>query len=522
MKKPIYLLAFAILMGIDALYAQYDPAVDALAGPSRELRDLKRSDSHRPIYHFLCPDGYGQPFDPNGAIFWNGKYHLGYIYQRERAGKWEHLWGHAVSTDLLHWRLCSDMLTVGDADIERGIFSGGAFLSREGVPHVIYHGEGSSCNIIASSTDKDLQTWVKSDRNPVLRTPLEGDPMCGKYVAWDPEAWYDAKKGCYYQISGGNPATLFRSENMSDWQFLGELIGPDQRRNFDFEDVSCPDFFRIGDKQMLVFISHYLGAQYYIGRFADERFEVERYGRMNWPGGTFFAPEQLVDDRGRNIIWGWIIERKPPHLKNYGWSGILSLPRVLTLSKSGELEINPPEELCRLRINPHHEDIVHLQPNEEKRLLAAGRSLELQMEFKASDQTPYGVRVFASPDNSEQTEIRYEPAAGELVIDFSRSSAHGPVCVPKYCIMHYPPAENREGTVSEQRIPLRLGKGENLRLNIFIDHSVIEVFANGRQCATQVVYPELPESNGVTLFSKGGAVDVKNIDIWEMSATNLY
>ena len=61
-----------------------------MANISQQLRNLKHSDPHRPIYHFLCPDGYGQPFDPNGGIYWNGKYHLGYIYQTDRNGKWEH------------------------------------------------------------------------------------------------------------------------------------------------------------------------------------------------------------------------------------------------------------------------------------------------------------------------------------------------------------------------------------------------------------------------------------------------
>jgi beta-fructofuranosidase len=48
---------------------------------TRSLRSLMRSDPYRPIYHFVAPEGHAKPFDPNGAIYWNGKYHLGYIYQ---------------------------------------------------------------------------------------------------------------------------------------------------------------------------------------------------------------------------------------------------------------------------------------------------------------------------------------------------------------------------------------------------------------------------------------------------------
>ena len=39
------------------------------------------------------------PFDPNGAIFWKGRYHLFYIFQDARG----HNWGHVSSTDLFHW-----------------------------------------------------------------------------------------------------------------------------------------------------------------------------------------------------------------------------------------------------------------------------------------------------------------------------------------------------------------------------------------------------------------------------------
>src|SRR5687767_7268600 len=66
---------------------------------ARSLRELIRSDPHRPRYHFVVPEGKGLPFDPNGALYWKGKYHLGFIYQKIKDGKDQHVWGHAVSTD---------------------------------------------------------------------------------------------------------------------------------------------------------------------------------------------------------------------------------------------------------------------------------------------------------------------------------------------------------------------------------------------------------------------------------------
>jgi beta-fructofuranosidase len=76
--------------------------------------------------------------------------------------------------------------------------------------------------------------------------------------------------------------------------------------------------------------------------------------------------------------------------------------------------------------------------------------------------------------------------------------------------------------ISEQRTPLKLKDGEPLKLDVFLDRSVIEVFANGRQAVTQVVYPELDSSTQVKVFSGNEAVIVKNIQSWLLAETNAY
>jgi len=521
MKKILLALTFS---AISSIVVAQEEQISDLINKTRQLRELMSSDPHRPIFHFVNPEGYAMPFDPNGAIYWNGKYHLGYIYQSQKRGKSEHVWGHAVSTDLFHWSLYPDMLNVKEGDIERGIFSGGAFLSKEGVPHIMYHGEGSSSNLVAWSKDPDLKVWTKFDGNPVLKTTATNnprDPEGGKYTAWDPEGWYDKISDNYYQISGGNIPALFKSKDMYKWDYLGDLIDKNKTMRDKSEDLSCPDMFKIGNKSMLLFISHNIGTQYYIGNFANDKYSVEKHGRMNWPGGTFFAPEQLVDDKGRNIIWGWVLERKPSHLKHYGWSGIMSLPRVLSLSKKGELEINPPEEVQALRIGGVRESNIRLSANAEHQLALKETSAEIQIELQGSQTQSYGVKVFCSPDGREETVIKYDPVKKELIIDFVKSAISGPVKMASYCILK-PTLPGFPQTVSEQRAPFELQKGETLKLNIFIDRSIIEVFANGRQCITQVVYPELPTSTGVKIFSENEPITIKNVQTWKIAETNAY
>lgn len=520
MKKLIFCLSFLLPSAL-LISQDNDEVIKEMVVQSRQLRELIQSDPHRPVYHFAAPEGHAMPFDPNGAIFWKGKYHLGYIYQYLRNGKSEHFWGHAVSTDLLHWSLYPDMLSVKEGDIEKGIFSGGAFLSREGIPHIMYHGQGSSTNLVAYSTDEKLRVWNKFEGNPVLRTPGENDLMYGKYRAWDPEGWYDKEADCYYQISGGPVAGFFKSKDMYDWEYLGNFIDQNKKERYDFEDLSCPDFFNIGDKKMLLFISHNLGTQYYIGTFENDKYTVEKHGRMNWPGGTFFAPEQLVDDRERNIIWGWILERKPEHLENFGWSGIMSIPRVLTLSDDGKLQIDPPEEIGLIRIEKLERENVKLLVGREEKLDVKGKALEIKIEINGGIKSPCGVKVFCSPDGREETTIKYEPETGELVVDFIKSSVSNPVEMSSTC-MGKPMLEEFGDRVSEQRAPFELKKGESLKLDIFIDHSVIEVFANSRQCITQVVYPELENSDNIKIFCGDENILVRHVNVWEMAETNLY
>jgi len=501
-----------IVMSLCAINLSFAQDWDNMWSQARELREHIMADPYRPIYHFTAPEGICDPFDPNGAIFWNGKYHLGYIYQKMRDGKREHVWGHAVSTDLFHWTIYPDFLNVKDGDLERGIFSGGSFISREGIPFVSYHGEGAGANMLAYSTDKDLRTWKKYEHNPIV-----------KNGAWDPEVWYDKKTDYYYHINGGHQAGLFKSKDMINWEHTGLLIDKEDRLNNDFEDFSCSDFFTIGDKDVLLFISHYLGTQYYIGKFENDKFIIDSHGRMNWPGGTFFAPEEMKDDKGRNIVFGWVLERRPHYAGFYGWSGIMSLPRVLTLDKNGQMQINPPEEISLIRLNQLKEDNFSLKANEEKTLSASGTSMEIQLEITDIKDAIAGVKVFADADNKEYTSIYYDPNAKELVIDFEKSSLEQPVKMPSYCVRHFEPKEEeRKPDVSSQHTPFELEKGESLKLNIFIDKCMIEVFANGRQCVTQVVYPKLRTSDKVKVFSTDDSIKIKNIQSYEIAPTTIY
>jgi sucrose-6-phosphate hydrolase SacC (GH32 family) len=73
--------------------------------------------------------------------------------------------------------------------------------------------------------------------------------------------------------------------------------------------------------------------------------------QLNWPGGRFFAPESLLDGKGRRIFWAWVTDPRAITTQQSTGSGVQSLPRVLSLGPDGTLRITPVEELQSLRRN---------------------------------------------------------------------------------------------------------------------------------------------------------------------------
>jgi len=470
------------------------------------------SDPHRPRYHFTAPEGICMPFDPNGAIFWRGKYHLMYIFQED--GK--HCWGHASSVDLVHWTYHPTALEPRPGDVDKGIFSGNAFVNKKGEATILYHGVQAG-NCIATCAEEDLVHWTKLPTNPIVPIPKQGDPGYGKYSSWDPHGWLQGDT--YYGIFGGATATLFRAKNLDHWEYVSPFIGPDPQWTDKDEDCSCPDFFPLGDKWMLLCISHKRGCRYYLGQWKDEKFVPEIHARMNWPGGTFFAPESLLDGKGRRIFWAWVLDRRPADvIRASGWSSEMSLPRVLSLAADGTLRIEPVEELKMLRLNPRKQENLALVADSETTVKdVRGDCLELAVEIQPQGAREIGVKVRCSPDGEEETVISYDSQAKVLKIGLSKSSLDKRIEYRTFCMTR---VENP--VVQAQEAPFELRPGEPLRLRIFLDRSMLEVFANGRQCVTQRIYPTREDSLGVSLFARGGSALVRSLDAWDMAASNPW
>ncbi len=194
----------------------------------------------------------------------------------------------------------------------------------------------------------------------------------------------------------------------------------------------------------------------------------------------------------------------------------MTLPRVLSLKEDGTLRIEPVEELKQLRMHPRKHEGIRVAEDSEVRLDdVQGDCLEIDMTIKPGNAKRFGIKVRCSPGGEEQTVIECNPSAKHLKIDMSKSSLD----TVRYYTFCMKGGNNPQ--VTSQVAPLRLKSGEKLHLRIFIDRSIIEVFANG-QCVTQRIYPIRNDSTGVVLFAEGGSIEIESLQAWQMAATNHW
>jgi len=236
---------------------------------------------------------------------------------------------------------------------------------------------------------------------------------------------------------------------------------------------------------------------------------------MNWPGGTCFAPESLVDNQGRRIMWAWVLDRRANN--DYGWSGTMTLPRVFSLGDDGTLQIKPPAELEQLRMHAvEHEGLRVTDGTEIVLEDVRGDCLELALTIDPGHAKQFGLKVRCSPDGREQTVIACDQSTGRLKIDVSQSSLDD-IKHYTFCMKGGPNPQ-----VTTQEAPLTLEPTEKLQLRVFLDRSILEVFANDRQCITQRIYPSREDSLGIRLFSQGGSIEVESLQAWQMASTNPW
>lgn len=503
------------------------------------------NDPRRPQFHLLPARNWMN--DPNGPIYWRGRYHMFFQYNPNAAVWGDMHWAHAISPDMIHWSHLPVALapTPGGPDAD-GCFSGTAVVNN-GVPTLIYTGvakapeaeatirDGHSVlretQLYATSTDPELRTWTKRP-TPVIAAPPKGMAVTGFR---DPAPWHEPSLagGNWLMAVGsgtkdkGGAILLYKSGALQDWEYLHVVAGgaatgsttasgspqtgPGLRSEnpVDSGDMwECPDLFPLGDKHVLIYSTQ--GKVFWkVGTLdpTELLFHEQQSGVLDY--GSFYAPKTQLDKTGNRILWGWIQETRPEaEYSASGWAGLMSLPRILTLGPDGRLRIAPSPVVEKLR---KHEQKLHLAPAKpgSKELVSTqrlqGACAELLCVVKPGGE-PFSLDLL---DTTPRTEAPKD-ATTEVTSQVSLIS------------IRYSHANPKELIVDRQRLPIFLDEKElatdkQLELHFYIDGSVIELFVNKQvTCTTRFYYPgaQAPE---IAVSITGNAKDISHLSLWQLS-----
>lgn len=464
-----------------------EPAAEAAASPGPLALN----------FHLMHPGGDSAPGDPNAAFFLDGVCHLHYILRHDWQGKKSFSFVHVTSPDMLHWEWQPTRLQPSFTG--HGMFSGTGFLTKEGRPAAIYHGQGSTParNFIAIAKDRQISAWEKP--YPVeVRTADGKEP---EMRHWDPDCFLIGDT--YYAISGGKNPPVFKSTDLKNWTYIGPFLKHEMPDVALGEDISCPNFFPIGNKWMLLCISHPIGCRYYIGDWdpTAEQFAPEAHGRMNWrredqtfeePWRDCFAPESVLAPDGRRVMWAWLCTLNPA----INGKTIQSLPRELSLPDDGILRIRPLRELESLRHDSVAFDNITVTPKPKANGGFASQRIT------GLDGDAFEIRATISRDQADNKQFG-------LTL-FSDGKGGG---LP--LLLRPDTRTLRLGNTEAPFAVADLPPDEDVELHIFVDKYLVEVFANGRQ-AILAAHMDWQKASGLDAYTWGAPTTFRKIEIWKL------
>jgi beta-fructofuranosidase len=482
-------------------------------GPVNILRNATRQaalarrvarDPYHPIYHFTPPANWMN--DPNSLIHWQGQTHLFYQYN-PNGPLWGTIhWGHAITSDLVQWKRLPIALAPhrGKPGAD-GCWSGTAVITPDG-PLFFYTAVFPE-TVCLALPDDGLRKLYPSAKNPLIKAP---PPDLAVEGFRDPCVWQEGRDWFMTIGSGikgqGGAILLYSSKDLVHWEYRHPLLVGDLDKKKPFPTGfmwECPQMINLGEKDLLILSAKIApGEQYaigYVGHFKDEQFIPEKSIRLDHGGRDFYAPLTFEDDKGRRVMFAWLPEeREDAALEKAGWAGALSLPRILSLSTDGELLMEPAPELEHLK---NRELFAYSGLLSKKPLLISGGSPIRNVCFKAAlKPQKSGSVIFclaSSPDASERTLITVDFRKKLLQVDTTHSSLD-PLA---------------KGAVKKCPLP----KGDSLEIQVFLDGSILEFFANQRIALTTRLYPTKMEDLHLYGYASGSAAQMIDFQMWEMS-----
>lgn len=451
----------------------------------------------RPQFHFSPEKNWMN--DPNGMVYYNGTYHLFYQYYPFDIVWGPMHWGHATSTDLIHWKHKKIALFPDKFGL---IFSGSAVVdinntsglgTKENPPMIAiftYHNMESEkaknnnfqTQGLAFSSDEG-ETWTKYKGNPIIGNSGIKDFR-------DPKVfWNEETKIWNLVLVAGDHAKFYTSSNLINWTFksvFGKGIGAHGGV------WECPDLFKIKlanstVEKWVLLISINPGApnggsgtQYFVGDFDGEKFTTAQknikwidYGTDNYAGVTY---NNAPDNKRIFIGWmsNWLYARNTP-TKN--WRSAMTLPRELSLVKinSSYVLLNKPvHQIEKQRKTEFSKEIILLEAN-KKTILNYDNFNQSELQFNADSKN---LKLVFSNDVKDSLVIDYDAKEKVFSIDRRHSG-----------FVNF--EENFGKNIHSTEVPNLISEIINYRL--ILDWSSIEIFLNGGIYSfTEQIFPTKP------------------------------
>ncbi len=491
---------------------------------SQILRDARKyeetmekniADDTRPEFHLSARVGWMN--DPNGFCYYKGQYHMFYQYYPYES-KWGPMhWGHAVSSDLLHWEYLPCALAPDEAYDRDGCFSGSAVALPDGRHLLMYTGVLKEHQ--ARDIYREVQTqciavgdgidYEKYEQNPVLDETDIPDGS-SRFDFRDPKIWRKAD-GTYACVVGNRPADgsgqvlLYESADGFHWKFKSVLVSNQDRFGKMWE---CPDFFELDGKWVLLTSPQDMipeGFEYHngngtlclIGDYNEGTGTFrETHNQSIDYGIDFYATQTVLAPDGRRIMIGWMQNWDSCSIRSpeEPWFGQMSLPRELFL-KNGRLYQRPIRELNAMRHNKiEYTDVEVSGVVKLDGIRGRKVDMELRVRPKDAEELYQKFAVRFAQDDRYYTSLSFRPRESVLKVDRKFSGS-------------------RRAIIHQRRSLVKPVDGE-LKLRMILDRFSVEVFVNdGEQVLSATMYTGR-EADGISFFASGTAkIDVVKYEL---------
>lgn len=454
---------------------------------------------YRLMYHLMPPTNWMN--DPNGFCYFNGEYHIFYQHNPYEPKHGPMYWGHLSSPDLIFWHHCPIALAP-DTEYDASCFSGSAVVIDNQLK-LLYTSHDSSrvqkeMQSLATSTDGIR--FEKYPGNPIITQIPEG----ASFDFRDPKVW--RHENLWYMVLGSSrdqagQAYLYRSEDLINWKVVGSLLENDGSLGIVWE---CPDIYPMGEYD--VFACSPINSpksrnalvigklDYDTGKLTPCRFQEADYGE------DFYAMQSMLTPDGRRLMVAWMEKWRDEYVTaREGWVGAMALLREISMVEDC-VRIRPIREMEQLR----EQEVICRQfivdENGQNYLPEIqGNAIEIKAELKFSDPACLqgGIRLRVSDDQQQETRVYFDLQRMAVICDRSKSGL---------------------GSQVETFSPIDLKPDQTISLQIFIDHSSIEVFINdGESVISNRIYPN-PGSINYDLFATGGSMEILDIKAWTLKS----